>query len=36
MKGVVDRGGLAGDASTLIIPLERAQAIFGRVGEITP
>ena len=30
VKGVVDRGGLAGDASTLIIPLERAQAIFGQ------
>ena len=34
VKGVVDRGGLAGGDSTLIIPLERAQAIFGRAGEI--
>ena len=32
--GVVDRGGLAGRTSTLIIHLERAQSIFGRVGEI--
>ncbi len=34
VKGVVDRGGLAGDASTLIIPLERAQRLFGRDGQI--
>ena len=34
VKGVVDRGGLAGDSSTLIIPLERAQAIFNRNGQI--
>ena len=34
VKGIVDRGGLAGDASTLIIPLERAQAIFNKAGQI--
>jgi putative ABC transport system permease protein len=34
VKGVVDSGGLAGGNSTLIVPLERAQAIFGRVGQI--
>ena len=34
VKEVVNRGGLAGDSSTLVIPLERAQRIFGRVGQI--
>ena len=34
VKGVVARGGLAGDAPTLIVPLERAQEIFGRTGQI--
>ena len=34
VKGVVERGGLAGRDSTLILPLARAQEIFGRVGEI--
>ena len=30
VKGIVDRGGLAGDQSTLILSLERAQSLFGR------
>ena len=34
VKGVVERGGLAGRDSTLIVPLARAQRLFGRVGEI--
>ena len=34
VKGVVDKGGLAGDNSTLLVPLERAQAMFGREGMI--
>ena len=34
IRGVVVRGGLAGEASTLILPLERAQALFGREGQI--
>ena len=34
VKGVVERGGLAGRDSTLILPLARAQRVFGRVGEI--
>lgn len=34
VKGVVNRGGLAGRDSTLLLPLERAQAIFGRAGQI--
>ena len=34
VKGVVERGGLAGHDSTLILPLARAQRVFGRVGEI--
>ena len=34
VKGVVDRGGLAGDAATVIIPLRRAQALFGRPGQV--
>ena len=33
VKGVVDRGGLAGDASTVIMPLRRAQALFDRPGQ---
>ena len=34
VRGVVERGGLAGCDSTLILPLARAQGVFGRVGEI--
>ena len=34
VKGVVAKGGLAGDASTIVVPLQRAQTIFGREGEI--
>ena len=34
VKGVVERGGLAGRDSTLILPLARAQKVFGRAGEI--
>ena len=34
VKGVVERGGLAGRDPTLILPLARAQMAFGRVGEI--
>ena len=34
VKGIVDRGGLAGDQSTLILPLQRAQSLFGREGLI--
>ena len=34
VRGVVDRGGLAGDESTLIIPLARAQELFDRRGQI--
>ena len=34
VKGVVERGGLAGRDETLILPLARAQRVFGRVGEI--
>ena len=34
VKGVVKRGGLAGSDSTLILPLERAQVLFGREGQI--
>ena len=34
VKGVVKRGGLAGSDSTLILPLERAQGLFGREGQI--
>ena len=34
VRGVVERGGLAGRDSTLILPLARAQRLFGRVGEI--
>ena len=34
VKGVVGKGGLAGDGTTLIMPLERAQTIFDRPGQI--
>ena len=34
VAGVVERGGLAGARSTVVMPLERAQALFGREGEI--
>ena len=34
VKGVVERGGLAGRDPTLILPLERAQGLFGRADEI--
>ncbi len=34
VKGVVDRGGLAGDTSTLLISLQRAQELFDRAGQI--
>ena len=34
VKGIVERGGVSGRDPTLIIPLERAQGIFGRDGEI--
>ena len=34
VQGVVDSGGLAGDGSTLLVRLDRAQEIFGREGQI--
>ena len=34
VRGVINRGGLAGRESTLLMPLERAQSIFGRAGQI--
>jgi putative ABC transport system permease protein len=34
VKGVVDRGGLAGEGPTLVVPLDRAQSIFGREGQV--
>ena len=34
VKGVVERGGLAGDAATVIIPLPRAQALFDKTGQV--
>ena len=34
IRGVVKRGGLAGEGSTMILPLEQAQALFGREGQI--
>lgn len=34
LKGIVDRGGLAGDQPTLILPLARAQSLFDRDGLI--
>ena len=34
VKGIVERGGLAGRDSTLLIPLDHAQKIFDRAGQI--
>ncbi len=34
VKGIVERGGLAGRDPTLLIPLERAQTLFAREGQI--
>ena len=34
VRGIVDRGGLAGDQATLLIPLDRAQELFGKEGQI--
>ena len=34
VQGVVDSGGLAGDGSTLLVRLDRAQEMFGREGQI--
>ena len=34
VRGVVERGGLAGEQSTTIIPLARAQAIFDKPGQV--
>ena len=34
VKAVVDRGGIAGADSTLLIPLERAQRMFDRAGQV--
>ncbi len=34
VAGIVERGGLAGDAPTLVLPLEAAQELFERPGEI--
>ena len=34
VKGVVEKGGLAGRDSTVILPLASAQRVFGRAGEI--
>ena len=34
VKGIVERGGVSGRDPTLIIPLERAQTMFARDGEI--
>ena len=34
VRGLVAEGGLAGDSTTLIMPLERAQTIFDRPGQI--
>ena len=34
VKGIVDKGGLAGDSTTLIMPLERVQTIFDRPGQV--
>ncbi|MCE2404939.1 MAG: FtsX-like permease family protein [Dehalococcoidia bacterium] len=34
VRGVVDRGGLAGDQATLLVPLDRAQELFDREGQI--
>ena len=34
VKAVVDRGGIAGADSTLLLPLERAQRMFDRAGQV--
>ena len=34
IAGVVEKGGLAGPDPALVVPLERAQAMFGREGQI--
>ena len=34
VKGVVEQGGLAGDAPTLLLPLSRVQQLFDRDGQI--
>ena len=34
VRGIVDRGGLAGDQSTILIPLARSQELFDREGRI--
>ena len=34
VRAVVSKGGLAGRDPTLIVPLDRAQAIFGKAGQI--
>ena len=34
VRGVVQRGGLAGSDPTLVLPLERAQGMYGRTGQI--
>ena len=34
VQGVVERGGLAGRESTLLLPMDRAQLIFDRAGQI--
>lgn len=34
VKGVVARGGLAGDQPTVILPLDRAQDLFDRPGQV--
>ena len=34
VKGIVNRGGLAGDAPTLILPLAEAQRLFGRTDQV--
>ncbi len=34
VRGIVERGGLAGDHSTTLIPLDRAQKMFDRPGQI--
>ena len=34
VKGVVDRGGLAGEGATVILPLGRAQSLFDKPGQV--
>ena len=34
VRGVLERGGLAGQDPTLLLPLARAQSIFGRAGQV--